>query len=129
MNLLPVAGLSTLNGFGPQDNFHASRNASSGKFTLHLLDAHLLKVDKARFAHVKGESTSVVAHGITTNGRLGVLELLLNIGNGRLTISTDKSANNQLWVHWMSAHNLTGNPYQASNAKTEKGKFVTLSYL
>ena len=46
---------------------------------------------------------------------LSVLELLLNIRNHSLAISTFEGSKNKFWVNWMCSHNLTSYPQKLSD--------------
>lgn len=68
---------------------------------------YLLEVYKSWLVCVQHEPLAVGTDWILADGGLGVLELLLHVLDDRLAVQTQERATNQLWVHRMSAHDLS----------------------
>ena len=90
IKILPIPGLRSLDGLCAQHDVHGARDAAARQLRLHLLDPHLLEVHKPRLVEVKLEPGPVVTHGVPADGRLRVLELLLNTLERLSRLRSDK---------------------------------------
>ena len=105
--MLPIPGLRSLDGLCAQHDVHGARDAAARQLRLHLLDPHLLEVDKLGPVEVQHEPGPVVTHGVPAGGRLGELELLLHALHHRLAVQALEGSLDQLRVDWVGPHHLT----------------------
>lgn len=110
-----VPGLGIFDGFRPENDLHASGNATPGKLGLDLLNPDLLEVDKARLVDVQDESGAIVAYGIPANSGLGVLELLLHVFDDGLAVHAGEGARHQFRVDGVGADDLAGDAEQVAD--------------